>query len=375
MSTIKKDHLIIGAGPGGLAMAAHFTEAGLDFELIERSDEIAHSWYNHYDRLHLHTIKEFSSLPFKDFPKEYPTYISKSELIAYYEDYARHFGIQVRYNLTLEKVHRTKEQWRVVCSNGTKFLSKHVIFATGVNRVANYPHWNTIEEFQKEILHSRFYKNAYPFSGKRVLVVGFGNTGAEIALDLAENNVDVSLSVRSPVIVVPRDVFGRPVQKTAKLLEKLPYPFGDLIGSGVRKLVFGNLQKYGIPVSKDYPLDYLKKTGKTPVINIGTIGMIKKGRIKVLPDIDSLTDHTVLFADGNVMPFDTILLCTGYKPGLEEFLQVPRTVINESGYPISKIGSGAGEGLYFIGYNVFSLGGILGTIPEDAQAIMEHILK
>jgi cation diffusion facilitator CzcD-associated flavoprotein CzcO len=369
----KTDHLIVGAGPGGLAMAAHFKKAGLDFELIEKSEEIAHRWHNHYDRLLLHTVRDFSSLPFKDFPADYPTYIPKEALIKYYEDYASAFEISVNYNTNLDMIYRNNNVWNAQCSKGEIYQSKHVIIATGANRTPNFPHWNNIEDYQREILHSRYYKNAKLFQGKKVLIVGFGNTGAEIALDLAEHDIDVSISVRSPVIIVPRDVLGRPVQKTAKLLDRLPYPVGDWIGTQIRKLVFGDLSKYGIPMSKEYPLNYLKKTGKTPIIDLGTVDMIKRNKIKILPDIDSMEEDGVLLKNGEIIHFDTIILCTGYRPDLEHFLPHPGSTLNHSGYPISPIGSGENKGLYFIGFDVRSLGGILGTIPRDAQIIMNHI--
>lgn len=374
--TIKKtDHLIVGAGPGGLAMAAHFKRAGLDFELIEKSEEIAHRWYNHYDRLHLHTVKDFSSLPFKNFPSDYQTYISRDALIQYYEDYASAFEISVNYNTNFEKLERYNNVWNAQCSNGEIYQSKHVIIATGANRTPNFPHWNNIEEYQREILHSRYYKNAKPFQGKKVLIVGFGNTGAEIALDLAEHDIDVNISVRSAVIIVPRDVLGSPVQKTAKILDRLPYPVGDWIGTQIRKLVFGNLSKYGIPLSKDYPLTYLKKTGKTPIIDLGTVDMIKRNKIKILPEIDSMEEDGALFKNGEIIHFDTIILCTGYRPNLDQFLPHPGSILDHSGYPTSSIGTGENEGIYFIGFDVYSLGGILGTIPRDAQTIMDHIHK
>lgn len=375
MDIIRTDNLIIGAGPSGLAMAGQFSKAGVNYILTEKSEEIAHRWYNHYDRLHLHTVKEYSALPFMKFPEHYPTYVSRDELITYYQEYVHTLGIKVQFGKIFELLIRGKEEWIANFAGGKQIHARNVIFATGVNRVPNYPHWNNMKDFQKEILHSRYYKNPKSFEGKKVLVVGFGNTGAEIALDLANHGIEVAISVRSPVIIVPRDVLGKPVQHTAKMLDKLPYPAGDMIGSIVRKLVFGNLQKYGIPVSREYPINYLKKTGKTPVINIGTVELIKQGKIKILPDIDSLEEQAVLFENGKSIPFDTIILCTGYRPGLEGFFKEPRTVLNKSGYPKEKIATGINQGLYFIGYDNFSLGGILGTIPEESDLIAEHILK
>jgi len=250
---MKVQNLIIGAGPAGLAVAGRLRKAGLDFEILEQTDKIASKWLTHYDRLLLHTVKSLSSLPHLDFPPDYPQYIPKQQLVEYYENYAEQFDIKPHFNCEVTVILKKNDSWQIKCSNQKTFEAQNVIIATGLNRIPNIPNWKGQDSFKGEILHAASYKNPLKFMGKKVLVIGMGNTGAEIALDLAEAKIDAGISVRSEIVVVPRDFLGRPIQLTAKKLAKLPFRLGDIIGALVRRIAFGNIQKYGLPVSKTHP--------------------------------------------------------------------------------------------------------------------------
>jgi len=251
MKTI--ENLIVGAGPAGLAVAGRMRKKQLPFKIIEQQNTLAYSWKNHYDRLHLHTVKQLSALPHLPFPDDYPVYVPRQKVVDYLENYAEHFNIQPIYNTTLKKLERQNGYWLVHTNNTEPYKAKQVVLTTGINRIANIPSWQGQEIFKGDISHSRAYKNPKPYFGKKVLVVGMGNTGAEVALDLAEQNVDTTIAVRSPVSVLPRDVFGNPVQLTAKTLAKIPFGLGDWLGAQIRKIVIGDLSKYGLPLSKVHP--------------------------------------------------------------------------------------------------------------------------
>ena len=122
-------------------------------------------------------------------------------------------------------------QWLTTTSTGLEILSDHVVIATGLNQVPHQPAYPGMEAFTGRLVHSKEYRNPDPFAGEEVLVVGMGNTGAEIALDLSENGVDTTISVRGPVNIVPRDVLGRPTQLTARMLARLPTGLADWLGS------------------------------------------------------------------------------------------------------------------------------------------------
>lgn len=368
------ENLIIGAGPAGLAIAGRMTKGNLPFTIIDKESNVGSAWHRHYDRLHLHTVKEFSHLPHLPFPDDYPRYVPKQKLIAYFEQYISHFKINPLFKKEVKSISKnTDKSWRILFKNGEHENAKNLIIATGVNRVPHQPTWKGIEKFEGSVYHSIHYKNPKKYIGRSVLVVGFGNTGAEIALDLSEHNVETAISIRGKVSVVPRDLNGRPVQITSKMLAKLPFGFGDWIGSKVRNIYFGDLSKYGLIQSTEYPAVQLRKTGKTPTIDIGTIDAIKEGKIKVVGDIEKFDANNVHFKDGKKIKIDDVILATGYKAHLEQFIPKTEKIVDQYGFPISPIGTAWHEGLYFVGFDNYKLGGLLGTIYTDSEKIVNHI--
>jgi cation diffusion facilitator CzcD-associated flavoprotein CzcO len=365
--------LIIGAGPAGLAVAGRLARKRQEYLLLEASDKIAFSWHNHYHRLCLHTVKQYSHLPHLPFPENYPTYVPREDLVRYYKQYAAHFGIEPRFGKKVVSIQKQGDQWLVKTQDKAQYLSPHVVIGTGVNRVPHVPKWRGQENFQGRIVHSRDYRNPEPFRGEKVLVIGMGNTGAEIALDLAEQGIETWISIRSPITIVPRDVNGRPVQVTAKTLDKLPFGLGDWLGTQIRKIIIGNLNKYGVPMSKVHPAVQLRDTGKTPVIDLGTVALLKKGKIKALPNVDHFQEKEIAFADGSHLPFDSVILATGYHAQIDDFLEDAEGMLNRHQIPKGPVGEGKYEGLYFIGFDNYKLGGILGTIYNDSEVIADKI--
>lgn len=366
-------NLIIGAGPAGLAVAGCFSKHSIPYHIIDASDKIASSWHGHYDRLHLHTVKELSHLPYLDYPDDYPRYVSRKLFIQYLENYAVEFKIKPRLNLRVENISNKNVSWVIDCSEN-QFECKNLIIATGTNNIPHYPEWvSQVNTDKLTITHSRFYKNPTPFRDKKVLVVGMGNTGAEIALDLSEHNIETDISVRSPLCIVPRDLNGRPVQVTAKQLDKLPFGLGDWLGTQIRKIYFGNLSKYNIPVSKLPPVEQLRTTGKTPVVDIGTIKAIKTGKIKVQKDILKVSENSVEFKDGSTKKYDHIILATGYRTGIESFFPLAKSFIDKNNYPKNWKGDATLKNVYFTGFNNYKLGGVLGTVREEAMMIAEAV--
>jgi len=346
---------------------------GLDFEMIEQTDKIAYSWHNHYERLCLHTVKQFSNLPHLDFPKDYPLYVPRSQVVEYMENYAAHFDVKPHFNKTVQFISKIDNKWQVKIKDGESIIAENIIIATGMNRIINLPNLKGQDTFQGTIQHSRFYKNAIPHQNQKVLVVGMGNSGAEIALDLSEQGAETYLSIRSPISLVPRDLNGRPVQVTAKQLAKLPFGLGDWLGGFIRKLYFGDIRKYGLEPLSSPPAVYLKETGKSPTIDIGTIKAIKEGLINVVKDIDYLSEKAVHFKDGTSQEIDHIVLATGYRAKVEEFLERGEEVLDAYRLPHPTIGKNYHEGIYFNGFDNYKLGGALGTIHTDSLTIVEHI--
>ncbi|MVM34841.1 SidA/IucD/PvdA family monooxygenase [Spirosoma sp. HMF4905] len=369
--------LIIGAGPAGLAIAGRLAHRGLPFTVLEASDHIGFSWRNHYDRLHLHTVKEYSALPHLPFPANYPTYVPRLQFVEYLERYAEHFNIKPNFNQKVVNIRRNQSDrtWQVQTQTDT-FTADRVIVATGYNRVPNAPELPGQRNFRGVVWHSHEYRNGAPFRNENVLVVGMGNTGAELALDLLENGAKPFISVRSPINIIRREVFGRPAQPIAILLSKLPNWLCDRLAKLTQQLSVGDVSVYGLGKPK-HPPTYDNRRGKTPVIDIGTIDQIKAGNITVVPSIDRINAKTVIFTDGRELPFDAIILATGYRTGLASFLgdTLSAQILNERGYPKKLWFDDADlRGLYFLGFSV-PVTGVLNLLNKDSERIVDHIAE
>lgn len=346
---------------------------GADFEMVEAAEQIAASWHGHYDRLHLHTVKELSHLPHMPFPSSYPRYVPRRMLADYYARYAESFGIRPRFGVRVTRIERSGDGWLTTTDGPDSFRSTTVVVATGVNRVPNRPVLAGEEQFEGWIVHSRDYRNPSPHLGHRVLVVGMGNTGAEIALDLAEHEVDVTISVRGPVNIIPRDVLGRPTQLTALMLARLPERLGDRIGVMTRNLTIGNLSAFGVDTPTLAPAAQLREYGQTPVMDIGTVARIKSGEIRVRPGIDHLTHDSVVFSDGTTERVDDIILATGYRPQLADIIPDSEGLLGDDGTPVNVVADGRYAGLCFVGFDNHRPGGILGTVLEESDRVAAAI--
>lgn len=364
--------LIIGAGPAGLAIAGRLRKAGIDFHIVEKSSDVGNRWRHHYDRLHLHSVKRLSNLPHLPFPEEYPVYVPREKFVEYLESYAKEFGIEPEYGVSVNYISRSDDgNWRVETSKGTRFASS-VIIATGVNNKPKFPEWEGRQKYSGTITHSVDYKNPKAYLKSRTLVVGMGNTGAELALDLSEHGVEAFLSVRGALNIVPRDLNGNPVQETALILDKFPFGFGEWLGAKIQGIYFGDLKRYGIEKSKIRPAVQLNTTGKTPVIDIGTVKAIKQGKIKVVGEVNKFNNTGVTLKDGSMLDVDHIIFATGYHSCLDELIENMADFKDPLGYPKGAVGTGYHEGLFFVGFNNYELGGILGTIFSDSETVAKH---
>jgi hypothetical protein len=365
--------LIIGAGPAGLATAGALRQRGIAAHVIEQAGKLGASWRSHYDRLHLHTVKTHSALPGLPFPTDAPRYVPRQGVVDYLEQYATHHGIRPETDQTVTRVETGAEGWVVHVAGGRRITADQLVLATGANREPRVPVLPGQDAFAGRVQHSRHYRNPQPFAGQRVLVVGMGNTGAEIALDLAEHGVRVALSVRSPVNIVHREVLGRPTQLSSIALGKLPPTLGDALALLLRRLTVGDLSRWGLRTPAASPLRQLRQEGKTPVIDVGTLQRIQAGDIAVHPGIALLTASGVRFTDGTEHAFDTVLLATGYKPALQALFPTHPLPLDERGLPTTMHGTGPLAGLHFVGFDIRQPGGLLRTIAMQAERVAARV--
>lgn len=371
MADLRAETLIIGASAAGLAVARCLQRRGATYTLIEKNHVVGGVWRNHYDRLHLHTSKGLSALPDRPFGSHVPKYPARDQLVAYLEAYAAEFGLKPRFGEEAHSVRRTADGWQALTAEN-RYRASNVVIATGYARKPHRPAWPDMETYSGGLLHSSQYRNGAPYAGQRVLVIGCGNSGAEIALDLAEHGAHAALSVRGPVHVVPRDLLGLPILTWSIVLSRLPLPAADLLSAPLIRLSVGDLSVYGLRKPPYGPLTQIAERGRIPVIDVGTVAAIKAGRIVVHRGVERFTDDGVLFVDGQKAPFDAVILATGYRPALADFLQDVGEVTDEIGAPRVSGQESELPGLYFCGFYV-SPAGMLHEIANEAPRIAQQI--
>jgi cation diffusion facilitator CzcD-associated flavoprotein CzcO len=365
--------VVIGAGPSGLAAGACLRGRGTPFVILEQAGEVGSSWRRHYERLHLHTIKQFSALPRMPFPDEVAMYPSRAEVVAYLDRYAQHFRLAPRFGHAVTSARRDGSRW-VVRAADAEIRSRALVIASGYNRVPKVPEWPGRERFGGAVVHSSEYRSGESFRGKRALVVGIGNSGGEIALDLWECGATTALSVRSPVHVVPRDLLGIPAQVNSLFgLGRLPPKVADRIAGFLMPRVVGDLSRFGLRRPEIGMVTQVVEKGRIPLIDIGTVALIKQGKIAVVPGPTAFTEGGMTFTDGRELPLDLVVLATGYRPALDGFLDRASELVDDRGYPRWHGVEAPGfPGLYFIGFRS-PLTGALHDIAREAERIAAAI--
>lgn len=311
----EEKYAIIGAGPSGISAAKALKEQGIPFDGFELGVDVGGLWNINnpnsivYESAHLISSKKQTE--FKDFPmpEHWPDYPSHREMYSYFQAYAEEFDLYPHYSFQTKviKTERKGEQWEItVEQNGQRssHLYKGLIIANGMLAQPNYPKFKG--EFTGEIWHSSQYKNAAIFEGKRVLIIGAGNSGCDIAVDAAHRSPKVDVSVRRGYYFVPKYIMGKP-SDTLGGKWRLPRPLQQWIGGKLLKWVVGDLQHFGFP-APDH-----KVYESRPVMNTLILQHIGQGDINIRGDIKQFEGQTVHFKDGQKEEYDILMLATGYK--------------------------------------------------------------
>ncbi|WP_431209449.1 flavin-containing monooxygenase [Puia sp. P3] len=335
MPATHTETLVVGASISGLAMAASLQKQEIEFTIIEKENAIAQPWRNHYERLHLHTSKKYSNLPYKKFGNGIPRYPSRQQVIDYLEDYRQAFNIQPLLNTRATSIRKEGNVWMTETNNGL-FSSRYLVMATGAYGRPRPIDVNGIETFTGVALHSQDYRSAGDYPGKRVLVVGFGNSACEIAIDLCEKGLYPAMSVRSPVNVIPRDILGIPVLEISLLLRRLKPALADKISKPLVDLLVGDITTLGLMKKPYGPLEQIQREAAAPVLDIGTIRLIRKGQIKIYGGIDRVEGENVHFADGKTEGFDVIVAGIGYWRDYAEIVDVGKERFEDLRRPVDR---------------------------------------
>ncbi|CAA6669544.1 unnamed protein product [Spirodela intermedia] len=343
---MKTEVVIVGGGPSGLAVSACLSRFSIPNVILEREDCYGSLWKKRvYDRVKLHLAKE-------------------DDFVRYLDDYVSHFGLRPLFGKSVESAtfDSDSRMWAV-----EEHLSRFLVVATGENAEGILPSFRGLDGFTGEILHSCHFKSAARFAGKRVLVVGSGNSGMEIAFDLCNYGAQTSISVRGPFHVLTKEM----VYMGMVMLNHVSVQIVDALVLLMCRFQFGDLSGFGIIRPSEGPFSLKAKTGRSPVIDVGTLGKIKRGEIKVMKEVAGVAGGEVRFTDGETRSFDAIIFATGYRSTAADWLQDDGGLLNEEGFPKRAFPDHwkGGNGLFFAGLSRRGLAGV----AMDAKKIAEDI--
>ena len=367
--------LVVGAGPAGLAAAAVLKSRGIDPVIVDAAQAVGDSWRRHYDRLHLHTVRWLSGLPGMPIPKREGKWVSRDGVVRYLEAYARRHALDIRFGTEVKRIDRAGDAWSVYTDQGP-ISATSVVVATGFNRRPRMPDWPGMEGFTGELVHSTGYRSPERYVGKDVLVVGPGNSGAEIAVDLVEGGArEVSIAVRTPPNIMRRDIRGFPSQVTGVLMRHLPPRVVDVMARGVQRLSIGDLRPYGLPPSPRGVYTRLRFDSAVPILDVGLVDLVKSGRVRVVAAVTAFDGDEVVLADGERLRPDAVIAATGFDRGLEEVVG-HLGVLGRHGRPVVRGGATNpnAPGVYFVGF-ANPISGALRELGIEARKIARAIQR
>ncbi|MFE7034009.1 flavin-containing monooxygenase [Streptomyces sp. NPDC057621] len=368
---------VIGGGPGGLAAAHALRVQGVRAVVLEKSDRVGASWRRHYDRLRLHTTRRLSAMPGLPMPRSFGRWVSRDNVVRYLEKYAEHHELEIVTGVEVSRVERSADGtgWLLHATGGRELTGSAVVVATGFNHTPHVPDWPGRDGYTGEFLHAGEYRNPAPFAGQDVLVVGVGNTGAEIAVDLVEGGASrVRLAVRTAPHIVRRSTAGWAAQYTGILCRRLPVALVDRLAGPIAKLSIPDLAAQGLP-RPDTGLYSRVKEGSIPVQDVGLIDAVRKGRVEVVAAVEGFEDGKVVLANGDRVGPDAVIAATGYRRALENVVG-HLDVLDGRGRPVAH---GArtpknAPGLYFTGFTN-PISGMFRELALDAEKVAKAIAR
>jgi hypothetical protein len=308
-------YCVIGAGSSGITAAKNLKQLGIPYDVIEREDGVGGNWYygkpnsSVYRSTHLISSKPLTEYTDYPMPKEYPDYPSHEQVLAYFKAYVQRFNLEreIQFNTTVESVTPANDCWEVRLSAGEIRRYRGVISANGHNWCPKYPEYPG--EFMGKKLHSADYKTPDVLEGKRVLVVGAGNSGCDIAVESATHSMKTFHSTRRGYYYMPKFFQGKPVDQVGEVLLDLHIPLSvrRFVGKFLYGISVGDLSRFGVP----RPDHKLFETH--PIVNSQLPYYLGHGDIIPKPDVKEYCGDNVAFVDGSSEQIDLIIYATGFR--------------------------------------------------------------
>lgn len=361
---------VIGAGAAGLCAAKHLLGAGLDVTVFEMGSRIGGLWvYENdnglspaYQSLHLNSENRVTAYADFPFPDGTPLYPDHAQVAAYLHAYAQHFGVlaHIRFRSPVASVRRDGAGWRVDLADGTSAAFDAVVVASGHQGVPKHPPF--ARDFGGEYLHSHAYRVPEPFRGKRVLVVGAGNSACDIAADICPVTACCVMAARSPVLMMPRMFLGVPTSRVLAKVEHswMPWPLRRRIRELISRMAHGRMEQWGFTTPK---------TRTHPAGHHLLMAQFVWGRVAAKPGIAEVRGQEVRFADGSAAEFDTMIAATGYEVDLP-FLEPEVSPVRGQWLDLYRRVVRPGQpGLYFAGFFNVTGGGNIRMMDDQAAWI------
>jgi putative flavoprotein involved in K+ transport len=373
------DVLVIGAGPAGIASAYFLKQAGISYQVIDRAHQIANTWNSLYPSLRLNTSRFFSHLPDKRFPLSFGLFPTAKQYHRYLVDYVQEHQLNIRLGVTVERMFPHEGGWQVETNEGSAWYPA-VISATGRFNRRYMPTIAGMDSFEGRILHAQDYLGTEAFGGCRVMVVGNGPSGVDIATELGRA-MDVThpvlLAQRTGVMLRPRYPYGLPKHVWVMICERLPRRLGDAIMQRVNAKKFEGLDKLGIKT----PMTEEASSAAGGTRGRELIDVVKAGKVRCVDAPVSFHPHHVELQDGSQVAVDAVILGTGYLPVIDTYFHEPVERDNQ-GWPMRVDGDATRQdsglrqvegyaGLYLVGVFYTGKGAMYNFNVEAAQAVAE----
>ncbi|MDZ7706082.1 MAG: NAD(P)-binding domain-containing protein [Trueperaceae bacterium] len=353
---------IIGAGPAGLALGYHLQQRSLPFRILER-EVVGASWHHHYDHLDLHTVKAVSGLPGWPMPEDYPTFPDAAQFRRYLKHYAEHFELPIETGVEVTEATFQDGCWTLGTNRGT-YRSELLVTTTGIAPNPYRPHFPGEDAFQGEVIHSQQYQRPEDYRGQKVLVVGTGNSGAEITAALADEGVETGIAVRSGVLMVPYPTSGWSMRLASWLARHLPQSVSDALLRLVRK----DFRDIGLPLPDSRP------TETFPVVGFELAEAVERGDVRVHRALESFTAREAEFRGGEKAAYDVVILATGYRPALG--FVADEVAFDEEGWPLlDGYRSSRNPQLFCVGYDYPNTEGWLQALPRVSRAAAAQVAR
>lgn len=365
--------IVIGAGAAGLAVAQALMKAGVPTSILEKESRLAEPWHRRHRQLRLNTHRDLSTLPGLAYPTDTPAFPPREVVIRHMNDFREANRLPVEFGVAVETIVFRGDHWAIRTSAGPR-LARHVVVATGRDRQPFTPQWKGMQAFAGRIVHSADFGDATTYAGKKVLVVGAGNSGFDALNHLAD--VDTSaiwLSARNGPALLPKRIGKIAVHRLSPLMARLPTRIADAVIAATQRLVFGDLTKFGMPPAPSGGVSRLTSDYTAIAADDGAVDAIKSGKIVVVPAIREFTRDGVILANGSLIGPDIVIAATGYRTGLESMVG-NLGVLDNKGVPLFNGGEADPKlpGLWFTGMRP-SIRGCFANAAILAKAIARRI--